>query len=115
MVDVGPTINASTSRQTSLSVTGKVIKASAGTFFGVEWAVVGVPAYIKMYDQATAPDENDTPKMTIFAEEATNGGHALWDAGIKFSNGISWRATRDVPDNDTDAPTLAVNATAFFV
>lgn len=94
-----------TYRDLSLGVTGKVVYAAPGHLFG--WHISNQNAnevYVKIYDKATAPDENDTPRMTITIDQTSGYSSVEISGGIFFNNGISVRATTGVSDGDTAAP-----------
>lgn len=65
--------------------------------------------FLKLYDKATAADENDTPVFTLPLPAASNhefdltiaarGGHE--SEGVPFLNGVSLRAVAEVADNGT--------------
>lgn len=84
-----------------------VIKASAGAVFG--WQVFNAVAsirYLKVYDKATGPTSADTPvKRYLIPANSTNGaGFVIQEpGGIHFSNGIAFRITTGIADNDTGA------------
>lgn len=76
---------------------------------------------LKIYDKATAADENDTP---IFSIPVAAGGSETLDFRVKglgaedegapFTAGIGLRATTEIADNGTTAPTandVVVNLT----
>jgi len=100
-------------RNTSLGVTGQVLKATTGRVYG--WHIINAAAsarYVKFYDKATAPTEADTPVLTIKVA-ATGIDESSSSVGIAFTNGISARATTGLADSDTGAPTandVLVNA-----
>jgi hypothetical protein len=88
----------------NLGTTGQVIKNAPGEVGG--WYLANNAAavrYVKLYDQATAPDQTATPKLTI-AIPANSAANVLAPAGVDFTAGISARATTGVADNDTGAP-----------
>jgi len=94
-----------TYRKLDLALTGQVAKNAPGKVFG--WHISNANAavrYVKVYDQATAPDQTATPKLTLLIPA---GGIAQISdqIGIDFPTGISLRATTGVADNDTGAPT----------
>lgn len=92
-------------RNLNLGVTGQIVKNSLGEIFnGSVYNNNAAVRYLKVYDKATAPDENDTPIATIpLAPNDTtyiNGS----ETGVQFLNGISLRATTGIADADTGAP-----------
>ena len=85
--------------------TGVVAKATPGKVFG--WHISNVNAaarFVKLYNKATAADENDTPLLTI-PIPATNIAQMSVPAGISFSAGISIRAVTTVADNGNTGST----------
>lgn len=76
---------------------------------------------LKIYNKATAPDENDTPIFSIPVAaggsdtlDFTVEGLGAEDEGAPFDAGISLRATTEIADNGTTAPTandVVVNLT----
>lgn len=88
------------------SVNATVVKASAGRVF----KLMGKNArasdvFLKLYNKATAPDENDTPIHTIALP-----GSSYFDldlGGFSFTAGISYRMTTAGADNSTAALTAA--------
>ena len=70
--------------------------------------------YVKLYNKATAPDQTDTPLLTILLP-ASSAANIIAPAGIDFTTGISIRATTGVADNDTGAPSANdVVANVFY-
>lgn len=92
-------------RNIDLGVTGQVVKASAGQLYG--WYLfncdASADAFVKVYNKATAADENDTPVMTLTLK-AGQGANMALKHGIAFATGISVRATTAVADDSTAAP-----------
>lgn len=62
--------------------------------------------YLKLYDQNTAPDENDTPIATLMIPSQGGGNEVeIENEGIfNFDNGFAYRITTGAADNDTGAP-----------
>jgi hypothetical protein len=86
----------------NLGATGQVVKASEGRLKGYYLYNGGSAArFVKIYNKATAPDENDTPVLTL---PLPAGAAANLPTSITFSAGISVRATTGVAANDTGAP-----------
>lgn len=105
-VDLAPTTagGLSTARTLSLGVTGWVVKASAGQWYGYYMANTSAALrYVKVYDIATAPDATATPIETL-AIPAGSAANLSIAEGIQFSNGIALRCTTGVADNDIGAP-----------
>lgn len=93
-----------TYRSLSVLATGQVIKAYAGSVISMYISNTAATVnYLKFYDKATAPDETDTPILTLPIPATTVVAHNPLD-GIDFTVGISIRATTGVADNDTTAP-----------
>jgi hypothetical protein len=91
-------------RDLNPGTTGVSVKGSAGQVYG--WFLGNSSSgvrYIKLYDKATAPTSGDTPKMTI-PLPANAAANVCFEMGITFSNGIGYRVTTGVADNDTGAP-----------
>ena len=93
------------------NTTGVNLKASAGTVYSVQLGGIGsAPAYLKLYDKATAPTcGTDTPiKRLIIPANPTaadgSGSNVMFPVGVKFSNGIGYCVTTGITDADTTAP-----------
>ena len=101
-------------RYVGLSITGQVVKAFPSRLYFIQISNTSASArYIKIYDKATAPDNNDTPKYT-YAISGNQNIQMYLDEGVVFSNGISLRATAVAADNDNTAPgatDIIINAT----
>jgi hypothetical protein len=69
-------------------------------------------SYVKLYNKATAPDQNDTPVMTIPLNHETVQQVAC--NTLLFDLGIGVRATNAFVANDNTAPSGTVYATAFY-
>jgi hypothetical protein len=83
-----------------------VVKASAGQVY--EIVVTNINAavvYLKLYNKATTPDENDTPvwRMAIPGNTAGAGLAKTFPNGLAFGTGISYRVVGGVADNSTTA------------
>jgi len=83
-----------------------LVSADARTLHGIQVYNAGTATYLKIYDKATAPDENDTPIMTIYLA-ATTSYNLAWDRGIKLANGLGYRMTTAAADNSTAAVAAA--------
>lgn len=59
--------------------------------------------FLKIYDKATVPDENDTPLLTI----ALSDGMTELAERIQTENGLSVRVTGAVGDTDTTSATAS--------
>lgn len=91
-------------RNLDIDESGDVIATGPKQCFG--WVVTnlaGATRYLKLYDMATEPDENDTPKLTIPIATLDISAVEIF-GGIDFTLGISVRATTGVADNNTGAP-----------
>ncbi len=82
------------------------VKASAGQVYG--WYLFNKSAavvYVKLYNKASAPDETDTPIVTI-GLPIGGGSNIVWAAGTPFATGIAYRIVTGVADDDVAAPAL---------
>lgn len=94
------------------NTTGVNLKGSAGTVYGVQLGGIGsAPAYLKIYDKATAPTcGTDTPIKRLIipaASTAANGGGSnvsFGPSGILTTLGIGYCVTTGITDADTTAP-----------
>ena len=100
------------------STNSTLISAGQHTVYSVELGGVGsVPAFLKIYDKATAPTcGTDTPvKVLIIPAAATAangaGSNVPFPVGINILNGLGICITGVV----TDADTTAVAATTFVI
>lgn len=82
-----------------------VAKASAGRLYHLDgYNAAAATRYLKLYNKATTPDENDTPRRTIAIPQ--NTAFALdWAVGMSFTAGIAYRLTTGSADADTGAVT----------
>ena len=97
-------------RTINLLATGLVVKASPGNLYSINANNLNAAVrYLKIYNKATAATEADTPVFTIAITGSTVGvGTQLnFPAGVFFSAGISIRATTELADNGTTAPTAS--------
>jgi hypothetical protein len=69
-------------------------------------------SYVKLYNKATAPDQNDTPVMTIPLNHETV--QQVVCNSLLFNLGIGVRATNAFVANDNTAPSGTTYATAFY-
>jgi hypothetical protein len=69
-------------------------------------------SYVKLYNKATAPDQNDTPVMTLPLNHETV--QQVVCNTLLFDLGIGVRATNAFVANDNTAPSGTVYATAFY-
>jgi hypothetical protein len=92
-----------------------LVKSSAGTVTQVSGlsAAAGT-RFLKMYDKATTPASTDTPRMTY---PIPAGSAFVFDCRDSYANGIGFRITTGVADNDTGALTsgdiVALNVDYF--
>ncbi len=90
-----------------------VVKAGPARLHGIQaFNINAAAAYLKLYDKASAPDENDTPKKVILIPGATTGGVANitfhpYDDGASFLTGLAYRVVTVIADNGTTAPTAS--------
>lgn len=84
-----------------------VVKASAGTLFGLKGYVARASAvYLKLYNKATTPLVGDTPVETIYLPPLS--AFVLdYPSGLAFAAGIGYRITTAAADADTGALTAA--------
>lgn len=84
-----------------------VVKASAATLKGVQaFNLNASPRYLKLYNKAAAPDENDTPLKVILIPGNSAGGGVIPHfppEGIAFGIGLAFRLTTGIADNNTGA------------
>lgn len=79
-------------------------------------STTATPRFVKVYDKATGPTSADTPKFrTIVPTNSTNGAGYVVNipVGAVFANGIAFRITANIADNDANAVTandVIVNA-----
>lgn len=82
------------------------VKASAGTLYSIAaFSVVASVRYLKLYDKNSAPTSADTP-IHVFAIPGNTAGAGLVESiptGLAFSNGIAFRVTTGIADNDANA------------
>jgi hypothetical protein len=93
------------------NTTAVVIKAGAGTLYGVQLAGIGsAPAYLKIYNATSATCGSGTPVKRLMipaASTAANGAGSnitFGVAGVNFSTGITYCVTTGIGDSDTTAP-----------
>lgn len=94
------------------------IKPGTGTVYGLQLGGIGsAPAYVKLYDKATAPTcGTDTPVARFIipaASTAANGGgsNISIPLGLSFSTGIGICIVTGIGDSDN----TAVAASTFIV
>jgi hypothetical protein len=93
------------------------LKASAGTVYGIQLSGLGAaPAYLKLYDKATAPTcGTDTPVAVYMIpanSTAANGGgnNANFAVGKAFTLGIGYCVVTGIPATDNTAVAAATYA-----
>jgi len=93
------------------NTTAVVIKAGAGTLYGVQvYGIGSAPAYLKIYNATSATCGSGTPVKRLMipaASTAANGAGSNIDfgsAGVDFSTGITYCLTTGITDADTTAP-----------
>jgi hypothetical protein len=93
------------------NTTGVQLKGASGIVWGVQLGGVGsAPAYLKLYDKATAPTcGTDTPIKRLIIPAATTAANGAlsnieFPAGIRFNLGIGYCVTTGITDADTTAP-----------
>lgn len=94
--------------------TGVVLKAGPGILFDIYASNLStVSAYVKVYNQTTAPASTDTPALRFQIPPVASGGELNISSrcGYFFSTGISYRVTTGIADNDTASPA----ATTYLV
>jgi hypothetical protein len=98
----------------TLTQTGANWTAGYSTLQSLTLSNVGglVFSYVKLYNKATAPDQNDTPIMTIPLNHETV--QQVVCNTLLFDLGIGVRATNAFASNDNTAPSGTVYATAFY-
>lgn len=93
-----------TYRNISVLNTGAIVKDAAGGLFDITMSNASAALrYVKLYDKATAPTSSDTPLRTYMLPIGATVVVPVPD-GIRFSAGISLRATTLVADSDNTAP-----------
>lgn len=102
-----------------------VVKNTGGTIYGGSiYNTSPAPIYLKIYDKATPPISTDTPIQRYLVPAnytAANGfglhlESAIGPTGLKTNNGITFRVTAGMADNDTTAVasnTVIVNLITF--
>ena len=94
-----------TTKDLNATTTGVVIKASKGQIFAIDVGNANAAIrYLKIYDKATAPTNSDTPIATLLLPPTSARLIEISTAGQEFLNGISYRASTGVADNDNTAP-----------
>lgn len=92
------------------NTTAVVVKGSAGTLFGVQvYGIGSAPAYLKIYNAATATCGSGTPVKRLMipaASTAANGAgsNVTFGPGLAMGTGITYCVTTGITDTDTTAP-----------
>lgn len=93
------------------NTTGVLLKGGSGFVYSIQLGSIGAaPAYLKLYDKATAPTcGTDTPVKRLIipaAATAANGTATpiAFPGAIRFEQGIAYCVTTGIADNDTGAP-----------
>jgi hypothetical protein len=113
------TLPSATSRVVSAagSTNATIAKAGPGFLYGIDGLNARASTvYIKFYDKATAPDENDTPKITFAVLASVPFSRYFGNTPFYFPTGISYRMVTGSADNSTGALTAAdiVGFNAFY-
>lgn len=102
------------------STNATVVKASAGRLGSVSISNLNdAPIYVKFYNKATTPDENDTPVLCFIVPAnatAANGAGSnpdLPSSGVAFSTGISFRIVKGIANNSTTAVDASEGTLAY--
>lgn len=90
------------------TVNATIVKSTAGQLYGYSVTNINAVArFLKIYNKATAPAETDTPVMTIPVKAGSGTAIEVvseqFTNGLAFSNGIGFRITGLLADNDTTA------------
>ena len=93
-------------RNINVTRDGVVIKASSGIIQSVMVCVTTGPTYcyLKLYNKATTPTQNDTPFITIPFLDKSSSPITVPLYNYQFSAGLSIRGTDNVVDNDNTNP-----------
>lgn len=92
------------------NTTAVVVKASAGTLFGVQiYGIGSAPAYLKIYNATSATCGSGTPVKRLMipaASTAANGAgsNVTFGPGLAFGTGITYCVTTGIGDADATAP-----------
>lgn len=92
------------------NTTAVVVKASAGTLFGVQvYGIGSAPAYLKIYNATSATCGSGTPVKRLMipaASTAANGAgsNITFGPGLAMGTGITYCVTTGITDADTTAP-----------
>jgi len=93
------------------NTTAVVLKASAGTLYGVQLYGIGAaPAYLKIYNATSATCGSGTPVKRLMIPAASTGANgagsniSFGPQGVNFGTGITYCVTTGIGDADTTAP-----------
>lgn len=105
-------------RISTANTNAAVIKATPGRVHGgLLFNVNAAARYLKLYNKATAPDENDTPVLTILIPGNTAGAGVAFDLSeidVPFSAGIAMRLVTGMADNNTGAVAASEQVVNLF-
>ena len=92
-------------RNLSVGTTGAIVQSSEGQLFGglLSNNHATDARFVKLYNKATAPTHADTPVMTVRVPALSTVNFSVPN-GVRFSAGISVRASTALADADTGAP-----------
>lgn len=92
-------------RSLDVGTTGAIVKNAEGQLFGglLSNNHATDPRFFKLYNKATAPTQADTPVMTVRLPALSTVNFSVPN-GVRFSAGISIRASTALADADTGAP-----------
>ena len=94
-------------RSINLLATGLIVKSTPGNLYSINAHNLNATVrYLKIYDKATAATQADTPVMTI-PLPAGAMPTITFPAGLSFAAGIGIRATTELADSGTTAPTAS--------
>jgi hypothetical protein len=88
------------------STNATTVKSSAATLYGIVcFNLNAAPRYLKLYNKATAPDENDTPvQRYMIPGNAEGRGFVIpIPQGLAFATGLGYRLVTGIADNSTGA------------
>lgn len=106
-VTANPTAATGHSAVSAASTNATSVKGSAGTLFSIEaFNTNAAPAYLKLYNKATAPTVGtDTPvrRYCIPGNVAGAGVVFAFPKGVTFDTGIAYAITTGAADSNTDA------------
>lgn len=80
---------------TAASTNAAVVKAGPAEVSGLVVANATAGNYLKVYDKATTPNQNDTPLLTILLAEGVN----VLPGRVQTENGLSVRVVAAAADN----------------